>query len=95
MPGYRQMPKIDGFMVVNRRHFLEINVGDLECMFPPEVTEITQDLLTEYGLLKPKHSGVRLLGNGDVTRKFSLTLFYATPGAKAKIEAAGGQVITG
>jgi large subunit ribosomal protein L15 len=92
MPAYRQMPKIDGFMVVNRRTWFEFNVGDLESMFPTEVTEVNETVLKEYGFLKTRHDGARLLGNGEVTRKFTVQVAYATPSAKQKVEAAGGKV---
>jgi large subunit ribosomal protein L15 len=93
MPGYRQMPKIDGFMVVNRRNWFEFNIGDLDGMFEADVTTITEPLLVEYGYIKLKHDGARLLGNGATNKAFTIEVSHVTPGAKAKIEAAGGKVV--
>jgi large subunit ribosomal protein L15 len=93
MPGYRQMPKIDGFMVVNRRNWFEFNIGDLDGMFEADVTVINEALLVEYGYLKLKHDGARLLGSGDTKKAFTLEVSHVTPSAKAKIEAAGGKVV--
>lgn len=92
MPGYRQMPKINGFRLVNPRVWLELNVGDLESILPGDVAEVTYEQLKEWGYLKAKHDGVRLLGEGDINRKIAVQVHHATPSAKAKIEAAGGSV---
>jgi large subunit ribosomal protein L15 len=93
MPGYRQMPKIDGFMVVNRRNWFEFNIGDLDSMFEAGLKEVTEAVLVEYGYLRLKHDGARLLGNGDTANAFTIAVSHVSPGAKAKIEAAGGKVI--
>ncbi|MBY0405077.1 MAG: 50S ribosomal protein L15 [Cyanobacteria bacterium] len=92
MPGYRQMPKINGFRLVNPYNWLEINVGDVESLLMPEETEVTYELLREWGILKIKHDGVRLLGDGDITRKVNIQAHHVTPSAKTKIEAAGGSI---
>jgi large subunit ribosomal protein L15 len=92
MPGYRRMPKINGFQVINRRNWLEVNIGDLEQILLPEENELTYELLLTGGLMKIKHDGIRLLGNGEVKRALTVEAHYVTPSAKAKIEAAGGTV---
>ncbi len=92
MPGYRRMPKINGFRVINRRNWLEVNIGDLEQILLPEENELTYELLLTGGLMKSKHDGVRLLGNGEVKRALTVEAHYVTPSAKAKIEAVGGTV---
>ncbi|HEY9686787.1 MAG TPA: 50S ribosomal protein L15 [Coleofasciculaceae cyanobacterium] len=92
MPGYRQMPKINGFRVVNPRNWLELNVGDLEQILLPEESELNYELLLTGGLLKLKHDGVRILGKGELKRKISVEAHYVTPAAREKIEAAGGSI---
>lgn len=92
MPGYRRMPKINGFRLVNPRKWLELNVGDLEQILLPEENEVTYELLRSGGLLKKHEDGVRVLGKGDVTRPLTVEAHYVTPAAKARIEAAGGTV---
>ncbi len=92
MPGYRQMPKINGFEIVNPRNWLELNVGDLEQILLPEENELTYELLQTGGLFKLNHDGVRLLGKGELKRKISVEVHYVTPSAREKIEAAGGSI---
>lgn len=92
MPGYRRMPKINGFQLVNPRVWLELNVGDLEQILLPEENELTYDLLLTGGLMKIKHDGVRILGNGEIKRKVTVEAHYVTPSAREKIEAAGGSI---
>lgn len=92
MPGYRRMPKMDGFELINRRNWLELNVGDLSRVLLDGETELTYDLLRERGFLKQTHDGVRLLGNGDVSAKVKVEAHHITPGARQKLEAAGGSV---
>lgn len=92
MPGYRRMPKINGFQVINPRVWLELNVEDLEQILLPEENELTYDLLLTGGLMKLKHDGVRILGKGEVKRKLTVEAHYVTPSAREKIEAAGGTV---
>lgn len=90
MPGYRQMPKINGFQLVNPRVWLELNVGDLEKLLPADVSALTYETMREWGVLKSKYDGIRLLGGGEVNRKISVQAHHATPAARAKLEAAGG-----
>jgi large subunit ribosomal protein L15 len=93
MPLYRRLPHITGFQVVNRRQWLELNVGDLEGLLLPGENTVTPELLTKLGLYNPlRMDGVRVLGHGDLSLKITLQVHYVTPSAKAKIEAAGGQV---
>ncbi|MBX2860155.1 MAG: 50S ribosomal protein L15 [Vampirovibrio sp.] len=92
MPGYRRAPKIRGFQLVNKRNWLEINVKDLEKILKPEDKELTYELLQERGLLKRTMDGVRLLGNGEVSRGVKVHVHHATEGARKKVEAAGGSI---
>lgn len=92
MPGYRQMPKINGFTMVNRREWLELNVGDLADLLTADQSELTYETLRQLGLMKPKHDGVRLLGNGTLARKIAIQVHHATPSAREKVESAGGTV---
>lgn len=92
MPGYRRMPKINGFRLVNPRNWLELNVGDLEQILLPEENELTYELLLTGGLMKMAHDGVRILGKGELKRPITVEAHYVTPSAKEKIEAAGGTI---
>ncbi len=94
MPGYRQMPKIKGIKWAPRKQWLVLNVGDLDRYMLPEETTLTPVLLEARGFLKNRHEGVRLLGNGDVTRAITLEVHHASASAREKIEAAGGKIVS-
>jgi large subunit ribosomal protein L15 len=92
MPGYRQMPKINGFRIINRKKWLELNLSDLSNILLPEEQELSYDVLLERGYLRPTHDGVRILGNGEVNRKLTVFAHHVTESAREKIEAAGGTI---
>ena len=92
MPLYRRMPK-RGFN--NKRFapdYIEVNVGDLEKL--AEGSEVTAQSLAEAGIITlPKvNDGVKVLGNGDLTKKLTVKAVKFTASAKEKIEKAGGSV---
>ena len=86
----RRIPK-RGFN--NKRfaaQYLEINVGDLEDF--AEDTIVDAEILAETGLLSvPKvNDGIKVLGNGELTKKLTVRAAAFTTSAKEKIEKAGG-----
>ena len=89
MPGYRQLPKLKGFQLINRRNWAEINVGRLEQL---NITDISLESLKELKKVHPSSEGLRVLGNGEVKKALNIKAVYVSPSAKAKIEAAGGKV---
>ena len=89
MPGYRQLPKLKGFQIINRRNWAEINVGRLEQL---DITDISLESLKELRKVHPSSEGLRVLGNGEVTKALNIKAVYVSPSAKSKIEAAGGKV---
>ena len=89
MPLYRRLPK-RGFN--NKRFapdYIILNVGDLEKF---EGTEVTAKALAEQGIITlPKvNDGIKILGNGDLTKKLDVKVAKFTASAKEKIEKAGG-----
>jgi large subunit ribosomal protein L15 len=92
MPAHRRIPKFRSFPQPNKRHWLELNVKDLEKLIPSGEDKLTYDLLIEKRLLKRQHDGVRILGNGEINAKVTVQAHYVTNSAKEKIEAAGGKV---
>ncbi len=92
MPGYRRAPKIRFYTPPGQKQWLELNVGDLEGILKENQNELSYEHLIELGLLKHNHDGLRLLGNGEISRKLTIRAHHVTAGAKAKIEAAGGKV---
>jgi len=90
MPIYRRLPK-RGFN--NKRFapaYIEVNVGDLE-RFADGMT-VDADALCEAGVVTiPKvYDGVKILGNGELSRKLTVKAQAFTASAKEKIEKAGG-----
>lgn len=89
MPAYRRLPKLKGFKIINQLKYAELNVGSLEKI---SLKEISLEGLKEVKKAHPSCDGLRILGNGEVTKKLTVKANYVTPQAKEKIEAAGGKV---
>ncbi|HEB83832.1 MAG TPA: 50S ribosomal protein L15 [Bacteroidetes bacterium] len=90
MPIHRRLPK-RGFKNIWREEVQEVNLRDLARL--GDVEEITVDLLAERGLVRSAQRPVKLLGMGEVDRKYTISVTAVSASAKAKIEAAGGSVI--
>ena len=88
MPLYRRLPK-RGFTNRNTLDIEAINVSALE-RFDND-TEVTIDTLIETGIIKSAKDGVKILGNGELTKKLTVKANAFSEGAKAKIEAVGGK----
>lgn len=89
MPSYRQLPKLKGFQIINKRNWAEINVGRLEQL---KITDISLESLKELKKVHPSSEALRVLGNGDLKKALNVKAVYVSPSAKSKIEAAGGKV---
>lgn len=87
-PLYMRFPKRGFSNAPFKKEYAVINVGDLNEAFE-EGTEITPELLRETGLVKKKLP-VKILGDGEVTKKFTVKAHKFSASAKEKIEAAGG-----
>ena len=87
MPLYRRLPK-RGFKNRNTKTIVGINVSALECFENDAV--VTVESLMECGIVKNPRGGVKLLGNGELTKKLTVKVDAFSEGAKAKIEALGG-----
>ncbi|MDO4633092.1 MAG: 50S ribosomal protein L15 [Eubacteriales bacterium] len=88
MPLYRRLPK-RGFTNRNTLDIEAINVSALE-RFDND-TEVTIETLIEAGIIKDTKDGVKVLGNGELTKKLTVKVNAFSEGAKAKIEALGGK----
>lgn len=89
MPAFRRLPKLKGFKIINQRNYAEINVSGIEKL---NLKEISLESLKEIKKAHPSTDGLRILGNGEITKKVTVKANYVTPQAKEKIEAAGGKV---
>lgn len=74
----------------HRTRTFAVNVGALERF--DAGTEVTPELLAESGLIRHTRLDVKILGNGDLTKKLSVTAHRFSASAREKIEAAGGTV---
>lgn len=89
MPLLRRLPK-RGFKNPNHRVLKAVNLEDLEQF--ENGTEINREFLHKNGLCSNKFDGVKILGDGDLTKKLTFKVDAVSASAKAKIEAAGGTI---
>ena len=87
MPLYRRIPK-RGFKNRNTLDIVAINVSALEAFDNGAVVDV--DALIEKGIIKNSRDGVKILGNGELTKKLSVKVNAYSASAKEKIEALGG-----
>jgi large subunit ribosomal protein L15 len=75
----------------HRTSTVPVNVASLEQRFDAGA-DVTLDALVEKGLIRNTRTDVKLLGQGDLTKKLSVTVHAASASAREKIEAAGGSL---
>jgi len=88
MPLFRRIPK-RGFTNRNSKTIVGINVSALEIFDNDAV--VTVESLIENGVIKNPRDGVKILGNGELTKKLTVQANAFSDGAVAKIEALGGK----
>ena len=89
MPMQRRLPK-RGFNNIFAKKIVSINVGSLEKKFDDGAVVDTQALISA-GLVKNSFDAVKILGNGNLTKKLEVKVAAYSASAKEKIEAAGGK----
>ena len=89
MPLYRRLPK-RGFKNRNTKEIVAINVSTLERFENGATVDVAA--LREAGVVKNSFDGVKILGNGELTKKLTVKVDAVSASAQAKIEAAGGTV---
>ena len=87
LPLYRRLPK-RGFSNINHKDIVGINVELLNAF--DDGAEVTVAALVERGIVSNPKDGVKILGNGELTKKLTVKVDAFSEGAKSKIEAAGG-----
>jgi large subunit ribosomal protein L15 len=90
LPFYRRLPFKRGFTNINRVSWTELNLERLAGF--KANSEVTPETLVEAGILRSAKGPIVLLGQGDVKVALKVKVHRATKSARAKIEAAGGQV---
>ena len=87
MPLYRRIPK-RGFKNRNTKEIVGINVSKLEVF--DNGSTVTIEALMEQGIVSNPKDGVKILGNGELTKKLTVQANAFSAAAKEKIEASGG-----
>ncbi|MGI6461604.1 MAG: 50S ribosomal protein L15 [Candidatus Hydrogenedentales bacterium] len=90
MPLHRRLPK-RGFFHESRFAMAVVNVAALEKAFDADA-EVTPASLVKAGLVRPCKGGVKVLGDGELTKKLHVKVNAVSAAARTKIEAAGGAV---
>ena len=88
MPLYRRIPK-RGFQCRNHKEIVAINVSALERF--ENGTDVTVETLLQAGVINNALDGVKILGNGELTKKLNVQVNAYSASAKEKIEALGGK----
>lgn len=88
MPLYRRIPK-RGFTNPNTKKIVAINLSELERF--ENGADVTVEALRAAGVVKNSFDGVKILGNGELTKKLNVSVNAFSASAKEKIEALGGK----
>lgn len=88
MPLYRRVPK-KGFTNIYGVDYAAVNVERLEAFEDGAVVDV--DALKAAGIIKKELAGVKIMGNGELTKKLTVKAAKFTASAKEKIEALGGK----
>lgn len=88
MPLYRRLPK-RGFTNINSKNIVAINVSVLNRF--EDGSEVTVATLLESGVIKNPQDGVKILGNGELTKKLDVKVNAFSASAVEKIQALGGK----
>ena len=88
IPLYRRLPK-RGFHNVFAKHYAVVNVDVLNAF--EDGATVNAAALLEKGIIRNVNDGLKVLGNGEVTKKLTVEASIFSASAKEKIEAAGGK----
>ncbi|MBN9398661.1 MAG: 50S ribosomal protein L15 ['Candidatus Kapabacteria' thiocyanatum] len=94
MPLIRRVPKF-GFTSINRVEYQEVNVATLQRLVDERRISdgvVNASVLYDLGVVRKKSAPVKILGNGDLSAKLTVTVDKVSASAKEKIESAGGVV---
>lgn len=92
MPLARRLPK-RGFANIFRTEYAVVNVADLNRL-PDAVGEIDINVLKEHGLVKSSWNNLKILGNGELKKSFTVKANKFSKSAQEKIEKLGGKIMT-
>lgn len=89
-PIYRRLP-MKGFKNINKKHYFVLNLKFLEEKFQPN-QEVTPELLLKKGYVKKIMDGIKILGDGELSKPLIIKAHAFSKKAVEKIEAAGGRI---
>ncbi|TDM14105.1 50S ribosomal protein L15 [Macrococcus bovicus] len=87
LPLFRRLPK-RGFTNINRKEYAIVNLSELDRF--EEGTEVTPALLLETGVVSAEKSGIKILGNGELSKKLTVKAHKFSASAIEAIESKGG-----
>jgi large subunit ribosomal protein L15 len=87
-PLHRRLPQRRGFRNITRKEYAVVNLDDLERFEPG--TEVTPELIVTSGLVKKVKDGIKILGDGELTKNLIVRAHKFSKSAVEKIKAAGG-----
>ena len=90
LPFFRRLPFKRGFTPPNRVKYNEVNLDQLSVI--PAKVNITPESMADAGLIRDIRNPVVILGRGEVETAIKVKVHRISSGARAKIEAAGGQI---
>ena len=98
-PLHRRLPQLRGtasrnprgFKPYHKTEYALVNVGELDAQFDAG-SEITPEVLMSRGILRNLHDGLKILGDGDVSKSFTVRAHKFSQSAQEKLQAAGGTV---
>lgn len=90
-PLIRRLPKLKGFKNPNRTPFQVVNVTKLNAFEDGAIVDLVA--LYDIGFISKKNMPIKLLGDGEVTKKLTVKVDAVSNSAKEKIEKAGGSLV--
>ena len=90
-PLAMRLPKLPGFINHNRVEYAPVNLSRLDALYADGET-VDGASLVEKGVIKREYQLVKVLGDGELTKKLTVKVDKVSASAQAKIEAAGGKV---
>lgn len=91
LPLFRRVPKRGFTNARFKKIYAIVNLKDLELRFD-NGAEVNVETLKECGLVNKVNDGIKILGNGELTKKLTVKANKISTSAKEKIEAAGGKI---
>lgn len=89
LPLIKRLPHMRGFTPVNRVEYQPVNLSALEALFDADA-DVTPQVLLERRVVRRKQDLVKILANGEFTKKLNVTAHAFSKSAREKIEKAGG-----